>query len=184
MSKANSKNLDKATDMEIEEKRLLDSFKLHEMEVGKNDSSALAAKDNETLYESQVESPEYLASKRSETLQKEGEILGGTFGDPNKLPKKEHLDYSQKSDEEHMTAKPSEAKPAVRHEPGPAFTNSSFKEGSPNRDGDLTPHLSENPFYWADNNVGDNLDKLVSYIHQVKSQRTSEAASTCSKYCL
>lgn len=157
--------------MEAEERRLLESFTLHELESRMNANHVDEPKDKEGLCESQVEGEDNEPMIKSKALLKEGDILDGTFGDPNKLPKRDHLDYSQKSDEENQVLSDPKSKTVaiIRHEPGPAFTNSSFKEGASTKD-DGIQGPSENPFYWADNSPVDNMAKLVSYNHIVKNQ--------------
>lgn len=155
--------------LEAEEKRLLDSFKLHEFETGVNDSPNSPSQVTDTLFESQVEnSPKTGHLPDKVYLQKEEELLGGTFGDPSKLPRREHLDYSQKSDEEYYQQTDHTAEIVIRQEPGPAFANSSFKEGSPIKPDEDGVGNKENPFYWADNPSGDNMSKLVSFNNQTK----------------
>lgn len=156
----------KHADLEAEEKRLLDSFQLHEFEAGVKNSPTSPEQVGETLFESQVENSPQTGSHHDKVyLQKEEELLGGTFGDPRKLPKREHLDYSQKLDEDNYQNTDHTAEIIIRHEPGPAFMNSSFKEGSPIKPEGDNGSNKENPFYWADNPSGDNMSKLVSFIN-------------------
>lgn len=155
----------KETDLEVEEKRLLESFHLHELESKKGHREA----DNNqhgNIGDSGLDKENHESIVQSKVLLKEGELLDGTFGDPNKLPRRDFLDYSQKSDEENGPKDDQKSKTVsqIRHEPGPAFTNSSYQEGGVPNEEEHRANI-ENPFYWADNPGGDNMAKLVRYIH-------------------
>ena len=165
MSLQNQAKISKESDLEAEEKRLLDSFHLHELESKKGDRPVENNTKKQTLVESDLDKNQTESIVQSKVLLKEGELLDGTFGDPNKLPRREFLDQSQKSEEENHVKDDHKSKTVskIRHEPGPAFTNSSFRDGGFPTDVDHQTN-GENPFYWADNPPGDNMAKLVSYI--------------------
>ena len=155
------RNKKETEDAEEEEKRLLESFHLHEIESNKKESLPNDSHVNNNLSESQIDKSHSPNTKKENILHKEEELLGGTFGDPNNLSKNICYDGSQKSDEENIISSHTFTRNETRHEPGPAFTNSSYKDGSPNQIIDNQTNPSENPFFWADNPSHENMSKLV-----------------------
>lgn len=156
-------------ELEQEEKRLLESFRMHEMEVGTvgNDN------DDEKLPNTLITNPEEQDEKKEsrdinqvndenmeKSLVKEEEVLGGTFGDPSKV-KIQPLFESQVVDEsENKENIDTDIK--IKTEPGPAFMNSSMQDKTPSTKG------KDNPFHWEAPDVcGDNMNKLVCLLlHQ------------------
>lgn len=152
--------------MEAEENRLLDSFKLHEIEARRLvNETPNASNKKESTSDAKEEEELQQSIVQSKVLLKEGELLDGTFGDPKKMPRPQLFNESLKSEEDNMVVTDPKSKTAgkITHEPGPAFTNSSFKEGWPAPKDSEETKPSDNPFYWADasEEKDNNLSKLV-----------------------
>lgn len=169
MSVADLKFDKRVSDMDAEEKRLLDSFKLHEAATR---SPHKDKHDQQQLVESVVvDQPPRPATSHAEMLTNEAEELGGTFGDPRKLPERTNLieankyddenDPTPRQDQDHEENK--ETEPLIRMEPGPAFATSLLREGSPGDHYDPGNGGSENPFHWVDAQSGGNMSKLVGF---------------------
>lgn len=158
-------------ELEHEEKRLLDSFRMHEMEVG----TAENANDDKKLPNTLITNPEEQDEKKEardfdqvnddkmeKSLVKEEDVLGGTFGDPSKvkihpLLESQVVDESEKKENINTEIK-------IKTELGPAFMNSSMQDKTPSTTG------KDNPFHWEAPDVcGDNMNKLVCLLlHQNK----------------
>lgn len=145
------------TELETEEKRLLDSFKLHEVEAGRISSEGQVLEESEVIGNQLVgkyRQGEEIA--QSKVLEKEEEVLGGTFGDPAKLKDargdniKGHQEEAEDNSDEH------EHNLQMKTEPGPAFMNSMMQDQTPRG----KDNEKDNPFHWEDPSKK-NLSKLV-----------------------
>lgn len=167
-------------DTEAEEKRLLDSFRLHELEVGHVESERRELVESqaiESLPEPNDKEEHKSGSgkkhkKPSRILDKEEEVLGGTFGNPDKLKEmRKHKNNEAKTEDDINNEDAEFMTPQLKTEPGPAFMNSSMQEQTPKEKG------KNNPFHWDDSS-NSNLDKLVGMGQQESNQRAAKGQET------
>lgn len=160
------------SDMVKEERRLMDSFRMHEIEAGLVGSGKRGSRDSSTLEkanageqvsstdEQDKNSDQQEDHEKSKTpfiekqLGKEEEVLGGTFGDPAKFPKGQLVESEAVEVDEPIDSTTSNIK--TRAEPGPAFLNSSIQEKTPSTED------KGNVFHWgSQEDQTDNMSKLV-----------------------
>lgn len=156
-------------ELDHEEKRLLESFRMHEIEVaringngtahGAQTTGRVAEGENREIEgrENSDDGPGKLKEEaREKSLVKEEEVLGGTFGDPSKLKREELLESEVVDPDFDKENKETDIR--IKTEPGPAFMNSSMQDKTP------SSKCKTNPFHWEASEVAtDNLSKLVYY---------------------